>query len=322
MCVSEVSWLLALSGVTELLEADKVDARRVGDSSLTGEELSPEELLNHELPQENKPAEGTQPIKKGKNECSPGQQYASYSALVLSAVVLGATLRTPGRLPPQSGRGRRTLPSDNQPGAQLSRPALQARWSCPTVASCPPRDTQRSEADARDNRPATAEWKTSPGERRHGQGFLAALHVGFDVIILIVVLKERTPDASPQEVGGLAEGAGLEGEHTGEDGAARQSLLYGRMCDPTHQFKKEKGENLPEPKESSNIRDKRTCGPAAHGLSPILDLQREIRGGNRVRLEKRLRTRSQLIVRDGERSDRDPKRAHRRGWQSYTAAQR
>lgn len=68
MCVSEVSRLLVLSVVMELLEAAKVDARRVGASSLTGEELSPEELLNHELPKENKPAEGTQPIKKGKNE--------------------------------------------------------------------------------------------------------------------------------------------------------------------------------------------------------------------------------------------------------------
>lgn len=54
MCVSEVSRLLVLSVVMELLEAAKVDARRVGASSLTGEELSPEELLNHELPKENK----------------------------------------------------------------------------------------------------------------------------------------------------------------------------------------------------------------------------------------------------------------------------
>lgn len=39
---------------------------------------------------------------------------------------------------------------------------------------------------------------------------------------------------SPQEVGGLVGGAGLEGEDTGEDGFACQRLLYNRMGDPTH----------------------------------------------------------------------------------------
>lgn len=58
-CASEFSQLLVLSVVMELLEAAKVDARRVGDSSLAGVEFSLEGLLNHELPRENKPAEGT-----------------------------------------------------------------------------------------------------------------------------------------------------------------------------------------------------------------------------------------------------------------------
>lgn len=66
VCVSEVSQLLVLSVVIELLEAAKVDARRVGDSSLGGVEFSLVVLLNHELPQENKPAEGTKQIKKNR----------------------------------------------------------------------------------------------------------------------------------------------------------------------------------------------------------------------------------------------------------------
>lgn len=56
-CISEFSRLLVLSVVIELPEAAEVDARRVGDSSLAGVEFSLEGLLNHELPQKNKPAE-------------------------------------------------------------------------------------------------------------------------------------------------------------------------------------------------------------------------------------------------------------------------
>lgn len=57
VCISEVSTKrLVLSVVIALLEAAKVEARRVGDSSL---EFSLEGLSNHELPQENRPAEGT-----------------------------------------------------------------------------------------------------------------------------------------------------------------------------------------------------------------------------------------------------------------------
>lgn len=62
--ISEVARLLVLSVVKELLEAAKVDARRVGESSLAGVELSLEGLLNHELPQENRPAEGTKQTEK------------------------------------------------------------------------------------------------------------------------------------------------------------------------------------------------------------------------------------------------------------------
>lgn len=57
MCVSEASQLLVLSAVVELLEAAKVDARRVGVSSLDGVAFSLEGLLNHELPHENKPGD-------------------------------------------------------------------------------------------------------------------------------------------------------------------------------------------------------------------------------------------------------------------------
>lgn len=63
---SEVSQLLVLSVVIELLEATKVDARRVGGSSLAGVEFSLKGPLNHELPQENKPAEGIKQTKKWK----------------------------------------------------------------------------------------------------------------------------------------------------------------------------------------------------------------------------------------------------------------
>lgn len=62
--VSEVSQLLVLSVVIELLEAAKVDARRVGGSSLDGVEFSLKGPLNHEPPQENKPTEGTKQTKK------------------------------------------------------------------------------------------------------------------------------------------------------------------------------------------------------------------------------------------------------------------
>lgn len=57
----DVSQLLAFSVVMELLEAAKVDARRVGESSLVGVELSLERTLNHELPQENKPGDESNP---------------------------------------------------------------------------------------------------------------------------------------------------------------------------------------------------------------------------------------------------------------------
>ncbi len=59
VCASEIFQLFVLSVVMELLEAAKVDARRVGDSSLAVVEFSLEGPSNHELPQENKPAEGT-----------------------------------------------------------------------------------------------------------------------------------------------------------------------------------------------------------------------------------------------------------------------
>lgn len=68
--VSEDSQLLVLSVVVELVEAAKVDARRVGDFSLAGVAFSLEGLLNHELPQDNKPAEGakqTNRKKRGKS---------------------------------------------------------------------------------------------------------------------------------------------------------------------------------------------------------------------------------------------------------------
>lgn len=65
VCASEFSALLVLSVVIELLEAARVDARRVGDTSLAGAEFSLVGPLNHELPQENKPAED---IKKKRRK--------------------------------------------------------------------------------------------------------------------------------------------------------------------------------------------------------------------------------------------------------------
>ena len=57
--VSGFSRVLVLSVVIGIPEAGKVDARRVGEPTLAGALLSLEGLLNHELPQENKPAKGT-----------------------------------------------------------------------------------------------------------------------------------------------------------------------------------------------------------------------------------------------------------------------
>lgn len=70
VCVSEFSQVLELFVVTGILEAAKVDARRVGEPSLAGVVLSLEGLLNHELPQENKPAEGTKRAKRREREKS------------------------------------------------------------------------------------------------------------------------------------------------------------------------------------------------------------------------------------------------------------
>lgn len=54
-CHSE---LLALSAVTKLLEAAEAEARRVGDSSTAGVELSRWGSLNHEFPREIKSGGG------------------------------------------------------------------------------------------------------------------------------------------------------------------------------------------------------------------------------------------------------------------------
>lgn len=70
VCVSEFSQVLELCVVTGILEAAKVDARRVGESLLAGVVFSLEGLLNHELPQENKPAEGTKQAKRKEREKS------------------------------------------------------------------------------------------------------------------------------------------------------------------------------------------------------------------------------------------------------------
>lgn len=64
VCVTEVSHVLVLSAVIEVVEADKVDARRVGDASRASVEFSPEGLLDHEPPAENKAAEGTEQITR------------------------------------------------------------------------------------------------------------------------------------------------------------------------------------------------------------------------------------------------------------------
>lgn len=58
VCPSEFSTLLLLSAILGLseVEASQVESRRVEVSSLGGVEFSLVEALNHELPQENKPA--------------------------------------------------------------------------------------------------------------------------------------------------------------------------------------------------------------------------------------------------------------------------
>lgn len=71
--VSEFSQLFVLSVVMELLEAANVDARRVGDSSVAVVEFSLKGPLNHELPQENKPTEGTKQRKRTKQAESGAQ---------------------------------------------------------------------------------------------------------------------------------------------------------------------------------------------------------------------------------------------------------
>lgn len=73
VCVSEFSTVLELCVVTGIVEAAKVDARRVGKSSLAGVELCLEGLLNHELPQENKPAEGTKEAER-KERAKSGER--------------------------------------------------------------------------------------------------------------------------------------------------------------------------------------------------------------------------------------------------------
>lgn len=70
VCVSEFPQLLVLSAA---VEAAKVDARRVGDSSLAGVEFSLEGPLNHELSQENKPAEGTKQTERKEQGESEAQ---------------------------------------------------------------------------------------------------------------------------------------------------------------------------------------------------------------------------------------------------------
>lgn len=70
ICHSEFSKLLVLSVAIELWEEAEVEARRVGDSSLAGVEFSLVGPLNHELPQENKPAGGTKQRKRKKNKGS------------------------------------------------------------------------------------------------------------------------------------------------------------------------------------------------------------------------------------------------------------
>lgn len=57
----------------ELVEAAIVEARRVGDSSLAGVEFSLVGPVNHEVPQENKPAEDTKQRKR-KVQKKPGEQ--------------------------------------------------------------------------------------------------------------------------------------------------------------------------------------------------------------------------------------------------------
>lgn len=73
VCVSEASQLLVLAVVIELLEASNVDARRVGDSSLAAVALFLEGLLNHELPQENKPVGGAKQAKRKEQGQSRAQ---------------------------------------------------------------------------------------------------------------------------------------------------------------------------------------------------------------------------------------------------------
>lgn len=72
VCVSELSQLLVLSVVAELLEADGADVGRAGDSSPAGVEFSPVTLLNHRLPHENKPAEGTEQSRRKERNAFRG----------------------------------------------------------------------------------------------------------------------------------------------------------------------------------------------------------------------------------------------------------
>lgn len=69
VCHSEFSKLFLLSAILGLSEVSKVEPRRVEVSSLAGVEFSLVGALNHELPQENKPAEFR---KTKKNKASAG----------------------------------------------------------------------------------------------------------------------------------------------------------------------------------------------------------------------------------------------------------
>lgn len=68
---SEPTEVLVLSAVTELPEAAEAEARRVGDSSAAGVELSLRGPLNHKYPREIKSGGGwraKETGKKGRNE--------------------------------------------------------------------------------------------------------------------------------------------------------------------------------------------------------------------------------------------------------------
>lgn len=72
--ISESSRPVLLFVVIGILEAAKVDAGRVGESSLAGVVFSLEGPLNDELPQENKPAEGTKQTNR-KPGVKSGMQF-------------------------------------------------------------------------------------------------------------------------------------------------------------------------------------------------------------------------------------------------------